>query len=154
MDVAGGASVSIGRTVFGDTVKILGDIFHGRTEMMSDDFITLTKNLAAVSKVTQAYHLFSMGTYYSRTGSKVAGGFNNWDAFFATLGSPLQDVQAAYDIRELQRNRKKALDEIGFLVREKTTLAWERINNGDREGGLALLRESASLLQPYDTAGS
>ena len=149
-EVISGPSGSIGTSVVGDVISALGHAIHGRYIMAEQDFVALGKNITAVSRLSQAYHLASMNKYFSRRGSEVADTFDSVDAMWKLMGAPLQDVEFTYERLFTQRDRKKALDEIGFMIKDKVTRAANMIGNGDIDAGHALLAEVGALMSTYD----
>lgn len=153
-EVIFGPSGSIAQDVGGNTIKLLGDVFHGRFEIAQHDLWKTIRNLSSVNTAYNSWLIGRYGEYYSRNqNSLIANDLGVSEAIFNAMGAPLQDVSLTYDMIKLRRESKIRLFEHGTKLKEWMQLANNKLDAGDQEGAQNILKDIAAdiaVLEPWE----
>jgi len=151
LEVIAGPSGSIAKDVFSQVQIALGDVIHGRFNLLTVDIQRVLRNVSGLNSTTQAYIIAKTGEYYSRNANNIiATELGTSDAIMTMIGAPLQDVSSAYDLLDLQRDKKQHLNDIGGRLADLMNVVRNKVRDDDLEGAKAILEDMSVLIGVLD----
>jgi hypothetical protein len=101
-----------------------------------------------LDKAAKAYYLMQTGEFIDKKGRTLAEGMNPWNALWNTLGTPFQEVELYYDVRQALYAESQMVKGVTDRTRELVRLQNDYVFSGDLKSAEGIRNEILSLLAP------
>jgi hypothetical protein len=147
-ELIGGPSLSIAWDTYTSAVTMFGSLFNSDISITQYDLGKVLRNVSTLDKAAKAYYLMQTGEFIDKKGRTLAEGMNPWNALWNTLGTPFQEVELYYDVRQALYAESQMVKGVTDRTRELVRLQNDYVFSGDLKSAEGIRNEILSLLAP------
>ena len=147
-ELLGGPSLAIAYDTVDSAVPLFGSLFTSDISIKQYDLGKVLRNISTLDKAAKAYYLMLTGEFIDKKGRALAEGMNPWNALWNTLGTPFQEVELYYDVRQALYSESQMVKGVTDRTRELVRLQNDYVMQDDMASATAIRDEINSLLAP------
>ena len=147
-EVLGGPSLSIATDTASSAMTLVGSIFNSDISISQYDMGKVLRNVSTLDKAAKAYYLMQTGEFIDKKGRALAEGMSAWNALWNTLGTPFQEVELYYDVRQALYSESQMVKGVTDRTRELVRLQNDYVAQDDMASATGIRDEINSLLAP------
>jgi hypothetical protein len=147
-ELIGGPSLAIANDTRASAVTMFGSLFNSDISITQYDLGKVFRNVSTLDKATKAYYLMQTGEFIDKKGRALAEEMSPWNALWNTLGTPFQEVELYYDVRQALYSESQMVKGVTDRTRELVRLQNDYIAEGDMASATGIRDEILSLLSP------
>jgi len=147
-ELIGGPSLSIATDTGSSAITLVGSLFNSDISLTQYDASKVLRNISTLDKAAKAYYLMQTGEFIDKKGRALAEGMSPWNALWNTLGTPFQEVELYYDVRQALYSESQMVKGVTDRTRELVRLQNDYIMQDDMASAIGIRDEILSLLAP------
>ena len=147
-ELIGGPSLSIAWDTGSSAVDMFGSLFNSDVSLVQYDASKVLRNISTLDKFAKGYYLMQTGEFIDKKGRALAEGMSPWNALWNTLGTPFQEVELYYDVRQALYSESQMVKGVTDRTRELIRLQTDYIKQDDMASAAGIRNEILSLLAP------
>ena len=147
-EIIGGPSLSIAWDTGTSAVTMFGSLFNSDISITQYDAGKVLRNISTLDKAAKAYYLMQTGEFIDKKGRTLAEGMSPWNALWNTLGTPFQEVELYYDVRQALYAESQMIKGVTDRTRELVRIKNDYIVSGDMKSAEGIRDEILSLMAP------
>ena len=147
-ELIGGPSLSIAWDTSTSAVTMFGSLFNSDISITQYDAGKVLRNISTLDKAAKAYYLMQTGEFIDKKGRTLAEGMSPWNALWNTLGTPFQEVELYYDVRQALYAESQMIKGVIDRTRELVRIKNDYIVSGDMKSAEGIRDEILSLMAP------
>jgi len=147
-EIIGGPSLSIATDTGSSAITMVGSLFNSDISLTQYDAGKVLRNISTLDKAAKAYYLMQTGEFIDKKGRTLAEDMNPWNALWNTLGTPFQEVELYYDVRQALYAESQMVKGVTDRTRELIRLQNDYIAENDMASAAGIRDEILSLLSP------
>jgi hypothetical protein len=147
-EVIGGPSLSIATDTASSAITMFGSLFNSDISISQYDMGKVLRNVSTLDKAAKAYYLMKTGEFIDKKGRTLAEGMSPWNAMWNALGTPFQEVNLYYDVRQALYAESQMVKGATDRTRELIRLQNDYIMQNDMASAAGIRNEILSLLAP------
>jgi nitrous oxide reductase accessory protein NosL len=147
-ELIGGPSLSIATDTGSSAITLVGSLFNSDISLTQYDASKVLRNISTLDKLAKGYYLMQTGEFIDKKGRTLAEGMSPWNALWNTLGTPFQEVELYYDVRQALYSESQMVKGVTDRTRELVRLQNDYIMQDDMASATGIRDEILSLLAP------